>query len=163
MSPRFADRVNIGGPTQERPPFSFAAAARVAFGDTDAQGVVYYGRYAPYFDIARVEYMRHLGHKAHGDTGPGEFVMRHFDIDYHAPAQFDDLLEVFCRVSKIGTSSMAFEFAVTKAEESGPNVENELLATSTQVMVYVDLEHRRPFAVPEIIRASVSDFEGWKQ
>jgi acyl-CoA thioester hydrolase len=161
MNPRFADRVNMAGPTQERHPFSYAAAARVAFGDTDAQGVVYYGRYAPYFDIARVEYMRHLGHSVHGDTGPGEFVMRHFDIDYHAPARFDDLLEVFCRVPKIGSSSMVFEYAVTKSEESGPNVENELLATSTQVMVYIDLEHRRPCPVPDTMRASISKFENW--
>ena len=35
--------------------------ARVWFSDTDGQGVVYYGRYLPYFDYARVEYLRHLG------------------------------------------------------------------------------------------------------
>ena len=33
----------------------------MAFSDTDAQGVVYYGRYLPYFDLARTEYHRHLG------------------------------------------------------------------------------------------------------
>jgi YbgC/YbaW family acyl-CoA thioester hydrolase len=43
-----------------RPPFKFSAQTRVGFSDTDAQGVVYYGRYMPYFDLARVEYHRHL-------------------------------------------------------------------------------------------------------
>ena len=33
----------------------------MGFSDTDAQGIVYYGRYLPYFDLARVEYHRHLG------------------------------------------------------------------------------------------------------
>jgi YbgC/YbaW family acyl-CoA thioester hydrolase len=41
-----------------KPPFKFSASTRVGFSDTDAQGVVYYGRYMPYFDLARVEYHR---------------------------------------------------------------------------------------------------------
>ena len=43
-----------------RPPFKFSASTRVGFSDTDAQGIVYYGRYMPYFDLARVEYHRAL-------------------------------------------------------------------------------------------------------
>ena len=82
----------IAGPTSQRSPFTFSAATRVGFSDTDAQGIVYYGRYAPYFDIARVEYWRNLGLAAHDDPDRGEFVMRAFNIEYHAPAMFDDLL-----------------------------------------------------------------------
>ena len=63
------------GPTDRRPPFRFWAHARVWFSDTDAQGVVYYGRYLPYFDHARLEYHRHLGLTALW-RGPREFVMR---------------------------------------------------------------------------------------
>src|SRR3954468_5463559 len=104
------DLAHVAGPTSERPPFTFAAAARVAFSDTDAQGIVYYGRYAPYFDVARVEYWRHLNFEAHDDPASGEFVMRAFNIEYHAPAAFDDVLEVFCRVARIGNTSIQFEF-----------------------------------------------------
>ena len=46
---------------KEKPPFKFSAQTRVGFSDTDAQGIVYYGRYLPYFDLARVEYHRNLG------------------------------------------------------------------------------------------------------
>lgn len=159
MTPRFSDHLNIGGPTRERSPFTFAAACRVAFGDTDAQGIVYYGRYAPYFDVARVEYLRHLSLTAHGDPGPGEFVMRHFTIDYHAPARFDDLLEVFCRVERIGTTSMTFEYAVTKDDTVGS--QSELLATSRQTMVYVDRNKRRPTPIPVSVREVIGSFEGW--
>ena len=49
---------------EPRPPFKFCAPTRVGFSDTDAQGVVYYGRYMPYFDLARVEYHRALDHAA---------------------------------------------------------------------------------------------------
>ena len=56
--PRPDPRVSV---TDRRPPFRFAVRTRVGFDETDAQGIVYYGRYMPYFDRARVEYLRHLG------------------------------------------------------------------------------------------------------
>ncbi|MCW2927621.1 MAG: hypothetical protein JWM86_1589 [Thermoleophilia bacterium] len=143
----------IAGPTRARPPYSFSAAMRVGFSDTDAQGIVYYGRYAPYFDVARVEYWRCLGLQAHDDPAPGEFVMRAFNIEYHAPATFDDVLEVFCRVAKIGTSSITFEYDVVLPSS------DRHLASSTQVMVNVDLEARKPIAIGDSMRERVESFE----
>ena len=145
---------DIAGPTTARPPFSFSAATRVAFSDTDAQGIVYYGRYAPYFDVARVEYWRALGLKAHDDPASGEFVMRAFDIEYHAPATFDDVLEVFCRVAKVGRTSLNFEFAVVLADGS-----DTLLATATQTMVNIDLAARRPEPIDDAVRAAIATME----
>ena len=85
--------------TDRRPPFRFSFVTRVGFDETDAQGVVYYGRYMPYFDRARVEYLRHLDllTTARALT---EFVMRAQHVEYHAPAKFDDQLEVFVRVAE---------------------------------------------------------------
>lgn len=146
----------IACPTSTRPPFTFSAATRVGFSDTDAQGIVYYGRYAPYFDIARVEYWRNLGLAAHDDPDKGEFVMRAFNIEYHAPAMFDDLLEIFIRSSKLGNSSLTFEFAVTKGDGSGM-----LLATATQTMVNVDFagDERKACPISDRIRGLISGFE----
>ena len=79
-----------------KPPFKFSARTRVGFSDTDAQGIVYYGRYYPYIDLARVEYLRMLGLLGMEVGEPGvEFVMRAGTIEYHAPAVFDDELEVW--------------------------------------------------------------------
>src|SRR5919198_1991719 len=91
------------------PPFRFSARTRVGFSDTDAQGVVYYGRYNPYFDLARVEYLRMLG-LLHRDR-QGDFVMRANDVEYFAPARFDDELEIDVRARRIGRTSITFEFA----------------------------------------------------
>ena len=93
----------LGRVTDRRPPFKYSALTRVWFSDTDAQGVVYYGRYLPYFDHARTEYHRHLGLLTTTET---EFVMRASSVEYHAPARFDDLIEAFVRVSRIGRTSM---------------------------------------------------------
>ena len=76
--------IELGHVTDRKPPFKYAAFTRVGFSDTDAQGVVYYGRYMPYFDRAQVEYHRHLGHSGIG-TDDAEFVMRAVTVDYHAP------------------------------------------------------------------------------
>ena len=76
----------------------------MGFDETDAQGIVYYGRYMPYFDRARVEYLRHLDLLAPG-AGEPEFVMRAQHVEYHAPARFDDQLEVFVRVDRLAPAS----------------------------------------------------------
>ena len=92
--------------------YAFSTRTRVGFSDTDAQGIVYYGRYNPYFDLARVEYLRSLG-LLHHEAG-GEFVMRANDVEYFAPAVFDDEIEIHVRVSRLGRTSVTFEFAAFK-------------------------------------------------
>jgi len=135
-----------------RPPFKFSATTRVAFSDTDAQGVVYYGRYMPYFDLARVEYHRNLD-MLRKEPRDHEFVMRAVHVDYHRPARFDDLIEVDVRISRIGTSSVTYEFAAY--------LEGETLAvTATQTAVLVDLSERKPCPVPDWWRDKIRDFEG---
>jgi len=132
-------------------PFKFSARTRVGFSDTDAQGVVYYGRYNPYFDLARVEYLRNLGllHRPWG----GEFVMRASVVEYHAPAMFDDEIEVEVRVTKLGNTSVTLEFAAHRVRDE------VLLVTSTQTLVFVDRAERRPCPIPDEFRAAVGAFE----
>src|SRR5450432_2702423 len=101
--------LELGRVTDRKPPFKYSAVTRVGFSDTDAQGVVYYGRYLPYFDLARVEYHRHLGLLIR--DGNAEYVMRAVQIEYHAPARFDDTIEVFVRLARIGRTSATFEHA----------------------------------------------------
>ena len=82
--------LELGRVTDRKPPFKYSALTRVGFSDTDAQGIVYYGRYLPYFDGARVEYHRHLG-MLERERRDHELVMRANTIEYLAPAHFDDL------------------------------------------------------------------------
>jgi acyl-CoA thioester hydrolase len=141
----------LGRVTHRRPPYGYAALVRVWFSDTDAQGVVYYGRYLPYFDHARTEYHRHLGHLS---VSGAEFVMRASSVEYLAPARFDDLLECFVRVRRIGTTSITYEYAAHRLPD------DELMVTATQTVVLVGLESRRPVPVPDAARAAIAAFEG---
>jgi acyl-CoA thioester hydrolase len=135
----------------ERPPFRFSARTRVGFSDTDAQGIVYYGRYSPYFDLARVEYLRALGLLRRPDDGA--FVMRATAVEYFAPAVFDDEIEVFVRVARIGRTSVTFEFAAYRLPDDA------LMVTATQTVVLVDLLERRALEIPDEWRAPVEGFE----
>jgi acyl-CoA thioester hydrolase len=145
--------IELGQVTDRKPPFKYASFTRVGFSDTDAQGIVYYGRYLPYFDAARVEYHRHLG-MLETSAGENEFVMRANTIEYLAPARFDDLIEVFIRVARIGRTSVGYELAAYRRED------DVLMVTAQQTLVLVDLGERRPRAIPDEYREKIGDFEG---
>jgi acyl-CoA thioester hydrolase len=134
-------------------PFKFSARTRVGFSDTDAQGIVYYGRYNPYFDLARVEYLRSLG-LLRQSGGAGDFVMRANDVEYFAPAVFDDEIEVFVRVARLGRTSVTFAFAAYRLPD------DLLMVTAHQTLVYVDLGERTACPVPDAFREPVLAFEG---
>ena len=135
-----------------RPPFKFSAWTRVGFSDTDAQGIVYYGRYMPYFDLARVEYLRALDLLRPGPEGE-QFVARALQVEYLAPARFDDELEIDVRVARIGTSSVSFEWAAYLRGEV-------LAAQAMQTVVLVDLAKREPCRVPDWWREKIRELEG---
>ena len=145
-------KLELGHVSGRRPPFKYAAYTRVGFSDTDAQGVVYYGRYLPYFDLARVEYHRHLD-LLEAETAH-EFVMRACEVEYLAPARFDDLLEVFVRLSRIGRTSATYELAAYRVDD------DVLMVTAQQTLVLVDIEKRSPSPMPDEFRDLMRRFEG---
>jgi acyl-CoA thioester hydrolase len=144
--------LELGHTTGRKPPFKYAAYTRVGFSDTDAQGIVYYGRYLPYFDLARVEYHRHLGLlQVDGDY---EFVMRASSVGYLAPARFDDLIEVFIRPARVGRTSVTFENAAYRVDD------DVLMVTAEQTLVLVDLTDRKACPIPETFVDRLREFEG---
>ena len=151
--------IELGHVTDRKPPFRYAAYQRVGFSETDAQGVVYYGRYMPYFDLARTEFHRHLG-RVH--LGAADFAMRASVVEYHAPARFDDLLEIFVRVERIGRTSITYDHAAYRLpddEDDGGGEGEVLMATATQTLVLIDLAQRRPVPVPDAFRERIAEFQ----
>ena len=145
--------LELGRTTHRKPPFKYAALARVGFSDTDAQGVVYYGRYMPYFDLARVEYERHLGLLRREAAGK-DFVLRSSSVVYDAPARFDDMLEVFVRTKRIGRTSITNEYCAYRVED------DLLMCTADQTLVLVAVPERRPTPISDEYRRAIADFEG---
>ena len=146
-------KIELGHATDRKPPFKYAAFTRVGFSDTDAQGIVYYGRYLPYFDQARVEYHRHLDLLGEA-MGEEQFVMRASSVEYFAPAQFDDLIEIFIRIKRIGRTSVTYECAAYRVSD------DLLMVTAEQTLVLIDFEQRRPTPIPDWYRDAMRAFEG---
>ena len=145
-------KLALGRPTDRKPPFKYSALARVGFSDTDAQGVVYYGRYMPYIDLSRTEYFRHLG--LLDRQVMIRTAMRAVHVEYLAPARFDDALEVFARVSRLGTTSLTTEHVVHRVDD------DLLMATASQTAVFLHPSERRAWPIPDELRDVIVGFEG---
>jgi len=145
-------RLEFGAVTDRKPPFRYSALTRVAFSDTDAQGIVYYGRYMPYFDLARTEYHRQLG-VGSATAGGHDFVMRANTVEYFAPARFDELIEVFVRLRRIGSTSVTYEYHAWRVAD------DVLMVTAQQTLVLVDLARHVPVPIPPSFRSLFGEFE----
>jgi acyl-CoA thioester hydrolase len=98
---------------------SFTWPVRVYWEDTDAGGVVYYANYLRFLERARSEWLRALGVE---QTELAErdgvlFVVRRVEADYLAPARFNDLLQVVCRLENLGRASIVMEQQVRRGDE----------------------------------------------
>ena len=93
-----------------RSDFTFAHRLRVRWAEVDRQGIVFNGHYLTYFDVGFTEYWRAIGYPypdallAHGS----DMFMKKAALEYHAPARYDDELDVLVRVARIGRSSVHF-------------------------------------------------------
>jgi len=82
---------------------------RVSFEETDAAGVVYYGNYLRFFERGRTEHLRQAGVSVRDLAGKGIlFPVVRVEVDYRAPAAYDDLLRVESEVASLGRASVVF-------------------------------------------------------
>jgi acyl-CoA thioester hydrolase len=104
---------------------------RVRYAETDRMGYVYYGNYAVYFEIARVEMLRELGltYKSMEDNGIILPVLE-FTIKYFKPAFYDDMLTIKTVIRKKPATRIFFEYETF-------NQSNILLNTAHVTLVFV--------------------------
>jgi acyl-CoA thioester hydrolase len=135
--------------------FRFHHNIRVRFADTDLQGIVFNGNYLTFYDVAWTEYFRAIGltWKAMIDSGV-DTVLARTTIEFKSPAKFDEVLEVHTRVSKIGNTSIIFDFEIY------PEGEERLIGTAQSLYVCVDPKTLQKLRVPDDLRARISVLEG---
>jgi acyl-CoA thioester hydrolase len=80
--------------------------------------------------------------------------MRALEVEYEAPARFDDLLEVFVRTTRIGRTSVTVEGAAYRVDD------DRLMCAARMTLVLVDTATRRPTPIPVDYRAAIAAFEG---
>jgi len=93
----------------------FYIEKKIYYHDTDCGGVVYYANYLKYLEEGRTEYCVSKGIDLKGQVEKGTyFVVVHTEIDYKAPARYQDALRVYAGVEKIGNSTVHFWQKITK-------------------------------------------------
>lgn len=139
-----------------RSDFRFTHKLRVRFAETDAQKIVFNGNYFTYYDVAWTEYFRALG-LGYKDliTSGVDTVLARTTIEFKAPAEFDEILDVYVRVASIGNTSLVFQFEIY-AENDG-----RLVNSAESVYVCVDPKTLQKIRVPDDLRRRIAGFEDW--
>jgi acyl-CoA thioester hydrolase len=125
------------------------ATVRVIFGDTDQMGVVYYANYLRYFELSRSEFFRARGgsYTEMEKQGFGLPVAEAF-VRYHAPARYDELIEIEVRLAELNRASMRFEYEVRRREPGAPGSQAVVLCTGHTVQACVG-PNGRPTRLPD--------------
>ena len=135
---------------------------RVYYEDTDFGGVVYYANYLKYMERARTEFLRTLGFDQSQLFGDQRrmFVVRSANIDFVAPARFDDVLSVTAEVVRVRRASMEFlqRCAVvdSSATVAGTASEN-LVATGRILIACLDADSFKPCGLPADLAAILAE------
>ena len=129
---------------------SHTTQIRVRYGETDQMGYVYYGNYAQYFEVGRVEWLRNLGvtYKRMETSGIMLPVLN-LNINYLKPAKYDDLL--ILKTSLVKKPSVRIEFDFELSNEA-----DELLTKGYTSLVFIDMKKNKPTRAPAYIIEKVN-------
>ena len=117
---------------------------RVPYADTDKMGVVYYGNYLTLFERARNELMRSCGFTYAECEAEGVMLpVIHAEVDYRAPAHYDDVLELTSWVREL--KGVRIEIACEVRRKG----EDRVLASGFTRHCFVSSETFRPVHPPQ--------------
>jgi len=121
---------------------------RVYYEDTDMAGIVYYANYLKYIERARSDWVREIGvdQNAMREEDGVVFAVRRIEADYHAPAKFDDALEVRTQVQTVTGARLIMGQSLYRADT--------LLFEAVVTLVCVN-EAGQPARLPANIRLTL--------
>ncbi len=133
--------------------FEHTATLRVRYGETDQMGYCYYGNYAQYFEVGRVEAMRKVGMSYKSLEEKGVMLpVSEFKVNYKFPAKYDDLLSINTKIIRLTGARILFHYIIH-------NENGQLIAEAETTLVFVSKETMRPIAPPKAFIEALSDFE----
>lgn len=136
----------------------FRVADYVRWSDVDAAGILCYGAYVRFFEIAETELFRAAG-LPYGKVFQELDIWlprKSLDFEFLAPAFLDDRLEVALWVERFGRTSLRFAFEIAKLDGAGTR--STITAKGHLSMVAVDKVHLRPVAMPARLVEALAPF-----
>jgi acyl-CoA thioester hydrolase len=129
----------------------FSTNIRVRYAETDQMGFCYYGNYASYFEVARVEALRQRGIQYKELEQNGILLpVKKLEITYHQPAKYDDFLEIRTQIVQLEGVRIAFTYKTY-------NEVGVLLNEAYTLLVFVSAETQKPIAIPTAIFEQLSE------
>jgi len=122
----------------------FTIEERVRWSDIDRAGIIFYGQFLRFFEIAETELFRSVG-MAYGEVFDRLEIWLprvHIEFDFRKPLVLDDLIDVSAYVARFGKSSITLRFEVRKRGETDVAAEGE------SVLVCVSSATFKPVPVP---------------
>lgn len=135
--------------------FKHIYTVTVRFHEVDMLGVCNNAVYINFFETARLEYIKAAGlmpEKGIFSDGKIFFMVRN-EINYRSHAYYDDVLNVYSRISYIKSSSFGYDHLIVKQKT------NEIIVDGKGVVVYVDPKTRKSTELPESFIEKVKAFE----
>jgi acyl-CoA thioester hydrolase len=125
---------------------------RVRYAETDQMGYVYYGNYAMYYEVGRVESLRKLGisYKELEEMGVMMPVLENHS-KFIAPARYDDLLRIVTTIREKPGVRIKFEYEIF-------NEENKLINRGETLLVFIDKQTNRPCRPPHAMEAVLEPY-----
>lgn len=116
---------------------------RVRYAETDKMGYVYYGNYAQYYEVGRVEALRALG-TSYKDMEDNGIMLPVYtcSLKYLKPALYDDLLIIKTIIKELPSLKIIFDYEIY-------NQQNELLNVGNTVLVFINISSNKPCRAPE--------------
>lgn len=132
--------------------YTSETTVRVRYGETDQMGYVYYGYYAMYYEVARVESLRQLGltYKSIEEQGIIMPVLENRS-KFYAPARYDELLRIVCVLRDKPGIRIKFEYEIF-------NEENKLIHVGETLLVFVDKQTSKPCKPPGAMEKVLEPF-----
>lgn len=126
---------------------------RVRYGETDQMGFAYYGVYAQYYEVARVEAMRAIG-ISYSDLERLHHIwmpVMHMQARYLRPARYDDLLSIQTTVPALPEKEIRFRYEIR-------NEEGTLLNGALVQLCFLDSRTQKRIHAPEFITAPLLSY-----
>ena len=132
--------------------YKYCPEIRVRYSETDQMGYVYYGVYASYFEVTRVEAMRNLG-VSYKELEQSGIMMpvSEFSIKYKQPCKYDELLKIEVVIKEMPKARIRFYYSTF-------NEQNELANEAYTELFFMDAHKQRPVRAPEILVSALEKY-----
>lgn len=125
---------------------------RVRYGETDQMGYMYYGNYAEFYEVGRVEMLRSLGMTYSGMEAQGVIMpVLELHCKYIKPALYDEEIRMKVILKEKPGVRIKFDYELY-------NERNELINTGQTLLVFVNAEKKRPCLPPSDFLTKLNDY-----